>query len=63
MIAWIKDLLDEGPVILHFDNGENIEIVSINVMGKPAHTYHAVTNDGKKIIFNTPYVITFVSSK
>ncbi|MCC7668895.1 MAG: hypothetical protein ABF709_05150 [Leuconostoc pseudomesenteroides] len=64
MIPLIKDFLKEnGSAVIHFNNGEKVEIISLDVWGLPDHTYHAVATGGDTLFFDTPDVITFVSSK
>lgn len=64
MIPQIKKFLEEeGSVVLHFNNGESVEINSLEVWGAPNHTYHAVSRDNKKLFFDSPDVISFVMSK
>lgn len=64
MFPLIKDLLQEnGSAVLHFNNGEEVEITSLEVRGIPSHSYHAVATDGRKIFFDATDVISFVSSK
>ncbi|PTM30206.1 hypothetical protein DA799_11740 [Lactiplantibacillus plantarum] len=64
MIMLIKQLLENGPVVIHFTNGESFEISSLEVKGLPNnHTYHAVTADGTMLFFESSESINFVSSK
>lgn len=64
MIPLIKDLLEKDNfAVIHFNNGESVEISHLEIRGLPDHTYHAVSIDGKKLFFDSSDVITFVSSK
>jgi hypothetical protein len=64
MIGLIKDTLEKnGSATLHFNNGETLEIISLEVRGMPDHTYHVTSADGTKAFFDTTNVISFVSLK
>lgn len=64
MISLIKTFLEEkGSAVIHFNNGEAVKIVSLEVWGLPDHTYHAIADGGGKLFFETTDVISYVSSK